>query len=502
MLSQRLRHSIKESLQNCITYFENQDIHAVIHLSSLIEIYKETHVNLSRDFELPSFEVIFKEVNHDLPGFLPLITHKILRFLIDDLAQSYSFSMVSERFVRSPQIYSTNPPSTPKSINSMLIYPLKGIGQLLTHQNSLYSQFVGIEHFIEIVKLVGYSGFVAIVDEIKRYISILLDTSIKNCVLTLRKAMPSVGTFPSITYGVNNLLDLFHKFFEPVLGCEKTRSEVFHNFRILGNYVEIVYMLEKAVYSREAHDLFLSAPLDGVFTVKSEQSSLVQRSSTKFDFIKSYAFDKYPQNSIPQNLKSKLNKANALNQEKMNGSLSVFVYLFDSVKERMNDSFWQDICSPIDASPGGCCDLNHIISAIFYLLSSCPQNTDLSFEYIFGDGVMYGLLFLIVSLGLEDSYEVSDICGHALSATDIDIMNTTAKQFTSTIPKSAIKKSAKLFFEGDVTQANEKIIPYMKHIVVKRRAILKFFTDQLSRHYHPKQKSIVLFHPPTFLPPK
>ncbi|KII67517.1 Cytoplasmic FMR1-interacting protein 2 [Thelohanellus kitauei] len=509
MLCQRLQHSIKESLRHCITYFENQDIHSVILLSSLIDIYQETHVNLSKDFPLPPFETILREVNHDMPGCLPLITHQIIQYLVDDLAQNYSFSMVTERFVRSPEVLSTKPQSTPVSINLMLIYPSKAIMNLFNEQHSLYSQFVGIEHFVEIFKLVGYSGFFAIVDEIKNYISDLLAEPIKNSILTLLNTMPSSGQFPRITDGIRSVMDFFNMSFERVLRSEKMQSEVLHSFRILGNYIVIVYMLEKAVYSCEANDLFISAPLDGFFTVEPDQISLVQKSSSKSDFIKPYAFDQFPPDSIPQNLKDALDKASELNHERMNNCLPIYVSIVDFVSEQMKDAFWKGLCPQLDVVTAGSCELNRVISTIFYYISFYGLKQELSAQYIFGDGIIYGPLFLVVTLGLEDWVDVSDICCHAISASEIDLANKKQAESDYNSKKIAMKKSSFLIDGGDSScPVRHFFIQYtqtiasMRVLVSKRREILKFFSDKLSRLSPSKPEPLISIPPPTFVPPE
>ncbi|KII61091.1 Cytoplasmic FMR1-interacting protein 2 [Thelohanellus kitauei] len=505
MLSQRLLMNIKESLKNCITYFENQDIHGVILLSSLLDVYRETHANLSLDFDLPPYEVILNEVNGRLPGYLPIITHLILRYLVGDLAQNYSYSMVTERFVRSPQVFTKKPTSHHKPVNMMLIYPSKAMGHAFNDHHSLYSQFVGMEHFVEIFKLVGYSGFVAIIEEIKKCIAYSLVTTIKDYIVVLRKAMPVKFILPPATYGPNGLIEFFFTLFESIISYEQMKSGVLHNFRILGNYFLIIYMLERAVYFQESRGLFLTTPLAGVFTTESGEGASDQKVATNFEFIKPFVFERFPKNSIPESVDTLFKKANALNQEKLCCGLSVFVSLFEFVSQNMNDSFWKDINSQSDTISQDCGELHRIMSVIFYNMSLSLHDPALSAEHIFGDGVMFGGLFLVVALGQEDVAEISDICSYTISSSEIDSEIYTSMQFTSGTMKSTMKytmkRSPRDVPGGEITDVNKKILASMKHLVSKRRTILKFFADTLLHRSKSTSVSVRCFHPPIFIPP-
>ncbi|KII69249.1 Cytoplasmic FMR1-interacting protein 2 [Thelohanellus kitauei] len=502
LLCERLHHSIKESLRYCIKYYENQNIHSVILLSSLIDTYQEIHVNISEDFLLPPFEVIYREVNQDMEGCLPQITHQIIKYLVNDLAQNYSFSMVTERFVRCGEVLSTKHTSTPVSFDMMLIYPSKSIMNFFNDQHSYYSQFVGIEHFMEIYKLVGHSGFGAIVDEIKKCISNLIPSSIKNSVVKLLDIMPSSAQFPPITNGFTNVMDFFSMSLYKFSISEQIHSEILHSFRILGNYIVMVYMLEKAMYSHEAHELFLSAPFDGFFTIELNQNSLVETSSYKHEFIKSYTFDKFPQDSIPQHLKDALDQAKELDRGRMNNCISIYVSIIDHVREQLTDTFWTDKYPWIDVVSEGSRELNRVFSAIFYYISLCGLNQELSAQYLFGDGVIYGLIFLIVCLGLEDWVEVSDICSHAISAFEHDLMNKNKEELDSIEEKAIINNSSNLMNGGDVTGPYAETIASMRVVISKRRQILKFFSDKLSRRTPSKPESLISIPPPKFVPKK
>ncbi|KII70718.1 Cytoplasmic FMR1-interacting protein 2 [Thelohanellus kitauei] len=502
MLSQRLHHSIKESLRNCISYFESQDIHSVIHFSYLIDIYRETHVNLSLDFDIPPFEVVLKEVNGNMPGYVPVITQLILRYLVNDLAPNYSFSIITERFIRSPKVFSGLPPTSPKSFQMNLIYPSKGVGQLLNDKNSLYSQFVGIEHFVEIFKLVGYSGLLSIVEEIKICITHLLRTSIKNYVQVLRKAMPIKFVLPPIAYGLNSVIEFFYTLFGSILKYEQMRSGVLHNFRILGNYFLIVYMLEKAANFQDASDMYFSYPMAGMFITDPCTSPSDQKMASTFDFIQPYVYEKFQSSSISENFKKTLDKSNAMCQEKFSVGLSAFVSLFEFVRENMEESFWKDINPELETESEGCGELHRILSVVFYYISMSHQDPESSVDYIFGDGVLCGGLFLIVSLGQEDVAEISDICCHTISASEMDSACHQPIQFTSGTLKHTMKKSPRINVSDDITEANKVVLESMKRVVAKRRIIQEFFLEKLSRCSKPRSIHVKTYQPPKFFPQK
>lgn len=433
LLSQRLLINFKQSLEACIGYFELLNVESVVMFSGLIEVYQEIHRILTLQFDVPAFNMIFNEVNGNMPGYLPRITSQILIGLLNDVAVNYSFCLMTERFVKSPVVFTDSAYEPPK-VPTLLLFPSRSIANAFSDIYSIYSKYIGIEHFLEIFKLVGYSGVVRIVDEIKKFIASLIENTLQQYVGMLREGMPVKSILPQISYGFIGVIQYYNTAFDAIMRYQDLRPGVLHNLRVLGNYICIVYMLERAIYTHEGKGLHFTSALSGVVSMPTTPETPItnERISALFNHSKHFMFDNFPNNSIPQQFKTLLKKANELNQEKMCCGLSMFTSVMDFVVEKFDTPFWKG-----PEPPNGivaietCGEVHRIMSVLFYHMAATMKDPNCSVEYEFGDGIMFAAMTIIISVGQKDIFEGLDYCNHAITVSEVQSEGLIPMVFTS-----------------------------------------------------------------------
>ena len=160
LITQRITKDIHCSLDHAISKFESSDLAGIVELDQMIEINRLTHKLLSRFLYLDPFDNILHEANESVEKMGRITAHVIWELNYDFLP-NFNYNMSTERFVRTP-----HPLSEEKNVrdrcqpvkNPAWVYGTKQMNDDYAEIMNLYTGFIGKEHFVSLVRLLGYSG--------------------------------------------------------------------------------------------------------------------------------------------------------------------------------------------------------------------------------------------------------------------------------------------------------------------------------------------------------
>merc|ERR1711935_597165 len=112
---------------------------------------------------------------------------------------------------------------------------------------SQYSGFVGAPHFRSMAKLLGYQGIAVVMEELLKIIKSLME------------AMPQKCRLPRYDYGSPGVLGYYQATLQDIVQYPDARTELFHNFRELGNAVLFCLLMEQSLSQEEVMDLLHAA---------------------------------------------------------------------------------------------------------------------------------------------------------------------------------------------------------------------------------------------------
>ena len=114
--------------------------------------------------------------------------------------------------------------------------------------NTVYAQyagFMGMPHFRCMAKLLGYQGIAVVMEELLKIVKSLLQGNILNFARTLMEAMPKQCKLPRYDYGSPGVLGYYQATLQDIVQYPDARTELFHNFRELGNAILFCLLMEQ-----------------------------------------------------------------------------------------------------------------------------------------------------------------------------------------------------------------------------------------------------------------
>ena len=135
-------------------------------MDSLIKINRLTHSLLSQYLVLDDFESLFKEADQNVTSSYGLITIHILNEIKNDVLPNFCYNQSTSRFV--PTKLRLVKPAKREDPPSFLVpdqWGSKAIQVVFQTVNSLYSEFIGHQHFKCISRYLGYQGIALVMNE-------------------------------------------------------------------------------------------------------------------------------------------------------------------------------------------------------------------------------------------------------------------------------------------------------------------------------------------------
>ena len=121
---------------------------------------------------------------------------------------------------------------------------------------NLYSGFIGKEHFVSLVRLLGYSGIALTIKGcILPNSKTLLKGTILQYYMNLQKLLPETIRLPKASYGTEATYTHIKQTLRDVIGFTELKTHVCHYFREIGNGLIFVLLIERALNQQEIHDM-------------------------------------------------------------------------------------------------------------------------------------------------------------------------------------------------------------------------------------------------------
>lgn len=130
-------------------------------------------------------------------------------------------------------------------------------------------------------KMLGYQGIAVVMEELLKIVKSLIQGNLLQFAKTLMEAMPRQCKLPRYDYGSPGVLGYYHAQLNDIVQYPDAKTELFHNFRELGNTILFCLLMEQALSQEEVCDLLHAAPFQNIlprpFTKEGEKTESKQK---------------------------------------------------------------------------------------------------------------------------------------------------------------------------------------------------------------------------------
>lgn len=266
LITQRINADMHKSLDLAISKFEAGDITGIMELDALLEVNRLAHKLLLHYLALDEYDAMFREANHNVLAPYGRITLHVFWELNYDFLPNYCYNAATNRFVKCRGIQFTQPVHRDKP-PQMAHHYLWGSKQLNVAYSTIfgqYSAFVGPYHFRTMCRLLGYQGIAVVMEELLKIVKSLIQGNLLQFTKTLMEAMPKVCKLPRYDYGSPGVLGYYHAQLNDIVQYPDAKTELFHNFRELGNTILFCLLMEQALSQEEVCDLLHAAAFQNI----------------------------------------------------------------------------------------------------------------------------------------------------------------------------------------------------------------------------------------------
>ncbi|XP_034233403.1 cytoplasmic FMR1-interacting protein-like [Thrips palmi] len=425
LITQRINADMHKSLDLAISKFEAGDITGIVELDGLLEVNRLAHKLLSRFLALDEHDAMYREANHNVLAPYGRITLHIFWELNYDFLPNYCYNAATNRFVKCRGIQFTQPVHRDKP-PQMAHHYLWGSKQLNVAYSTVFGQytgFVGPYHFRTMCRLLGYQGIAVVMEELLKIVKSLIQGNLLQFTKTLMDAMPKVCKLPRYDYGSPGVLGYYHAQLNDIVQYPDAKTELFHNFRELGNTILFCLLMEQALSQEEVCDLLHAAAFQNIlprpFCKEGEKPEFKQRRLEA----------KYGSMQIVPNIerlgtaKQALisREGDLLTRERLCCGLSIFEVVLTRLKSFLDDPIW---VGPPPANGvmnvDECAEFQRLWSALQFVYCIPVGDTEFTVEELFGEGLNWAGCTMIVLLGQQRRFEALDFCYHILKVQRVD----------------------------------------------------------------------------------
>ncbi|XP_076048811.1 cytoplasmic FMR1-interacting protein Sra-1 isoform X2 [Oratosquilla oratoria] len=425
LICQRINASMHKSLEIAIARFEGSDITAVVELDSLVEVNKLTHKLLSKHLALDDFDAQLREANHNVLAPYGRITLHCFWELNYDFLPNYCYNAATNRFVRAVGITFVQPVQRdkPPNVANYNVWGSKALNVAFSTIYSQYQGFLGAPHLRSIVRLLGYQGIAVVMQELLEIIRSLIQGNIHQFTKTLLAAMPKQCKLPRYDYGSPGVLGYYHAQLQDIVQYPDARTELFHNFRELGNALLFCLLIEQALTQEEVCDLLQAAPFQNILPRPHCKEG--EKPETKQKRLEA----KYGPLQIVSNIerlgtaKQALiaREGDLLTRERLCCGLSVFEVILTKIQSFLEDPIWHG--SPPSngvMNVDECTEFHRLWSALQFVMCIPLAANNFTVEQLFGEGLNWAGCCMVVLLGQQRRFEALDFCYHILRVQRVD----------------------------------------------------------------------------------
>ncbi|KAK3928668.1 Cytoplasmic FMR1-interacting protein [Frankliniella fusca] len=425
LITQRINADMHKSLDLAISKFEAGDITGVVDLESLLQVNRFCHKLLSKFLALDDYDAMFREANHNVLAPYGRITLHVFWELNYDFLPNYCYNAATNRFVKCRGITFTQPVhrDKPPQMGHQYLWGSKQLNIAFSAIHDQYTGFVGPYHFRTLCRLLGYQGIAVVMEELLKIVRSLIQGNLLQFTKILMDAIPKLCKLPRYDYGSPGVLGYYHAQLNDIVQYPDAKTELFHNFRELGNTILLCLLLEQALSQEEVCDLLHAAPFQNIlprpFCKEGEKPETKQKRLE----------GKYAAIQIVPNIE-RLGTAkqamisregDLLTRERLCCGLSIFEVVLTRLKSFLDDPIW---AGPPPSNGvmnvDECSEFHRLWSALQFVYCIPVGDTEFTVEELFGEGLNWAGCTMIVLLGQQRRFEALDFCYHILRVQRVD----------------------------------------------------------------------------------
>lgn len=425
LITQRINADMQKSLELAISKFEAGDITGVVELDGLLQVNRLCHKLLSKFLALDEYDAMFREANHNVLAPYGRITLHVFWELNYDFLPNYCYNAATNRFVKCRGINFTQPVhrDKPPQMGHHYLWGSKHHNLAYTTIYGQYSGFVGSYHFRTMCRLLGYQGIAVVMEELLKIVKSLIQGNLLQFTKTLMEAMPKICKLPRYDYGSPGVLEYYHAQVNDIVQYPDAKTELFHNFRELGNTILFCLLMEQALSQEEVCDLLHAAPFQNILPRPFCKDGEKPETKQKRLEVKYGALQIVPNIERLGTAKQAMiaREGDLLTRERLCCGLSIFEVVLSRLRGFLDDPIW---VGPPPANGviniDECTEFHRLWSALQFVYCIPVGETEFTVEELFGEGLNWAGCTMIVLLGQQRRFEALDFCYHILRVQRVD----------------------------------------------------------------------------------
>lgn len=426
LITQRINADMQKSLDLAVSKFEAGDITGVVELDGLLQVNRLCHKLLSKFLALDEYDAMFREANHNVLAPYGRITLHVFWELNYDFLPNYCYNAATNRFVKCRGgIMFTQPVhrDKPPQMGHHYLWGSKHLNLAYTTIYGQFTGFVGAYHFRTMCHLLGYQGIAVVMEELLKIVKSLIQGNLLQFTKTLMEAMPKTCKLPRYDYGSPGVLGYYHAQLNDIVQYPDAKTELFHNFRELGNTILFCLLMEQALSQEEVCDLLHAAPFQNIlprpFCKEGERPENKQKKME----AKYASLQIVPNIDLLGTAKQLMiaREGDLLTRERLCCGLSIFEVVLSRLRGFLDDPVW---VGPPPANGvmniDECTEFHRLWSALQFVYCIPVGDTEFTVEELFGEGLNWAGCTMIVLLGQQRRFEALDFCYHILRVQRVD----------------------------------------------------------------------------------
>jgi cytoplasmic FMR1 interacting protein len=444
LIGQRMHTYLKQNIDYAISRFEASDLTAIVELENQFLNIRFVHKMMSQYFVLDPIDQLFNEINEStsLVSFHSRIVLHVIFELMYDFLPNFNYNAVTRRFVRTPYSFSSEVPRDPlPKTNPLFLQGNKVLSFVYMNSIELTKKFIGSTHILALLRVVKEEGLSLLIGEVLRNMELklvnVLAPYVKELVLS---GMPQSSKLPIHDYGTEGGYGYFQLKLKDIFTYPDLRPEVLHNFRIFGNAVAFIHLLDLYSNQRQVMTFLQAAPFlgydsfdlqTGVHPAESD-SPLYVNLQRVGQHLAAKGDSKCPP-AIQEIIVNAWRSQSFYRPDVALTSGSLFKAVLLRI-DAMMDHVRPEWCGgPPDngvMAVDSTTEFYRLWSALQLVICFPPtSDNDASCHELFGDGLIFSGCTIIHFLGQQNRFEVFDFAYHILRIEEASAQSSNKRQF-------------------------------------------------------------------------